>query len=276
MKSFFAAAILFAAVYAAEETTEEHEDHDHEEHAEEVGPVKTAWAAPVAEKSLNALSGEYWTVAGMEGAHTLYVSINGSTDETQGYDVRGWLYNYFAIQRPALQPTDAAARMLAEEEEVAEEVATDSVWDAFTCGQKFTAADGAEAIVADAADRAAYFAVWAADKDFDATTLKSTDYIKEFTADGVKEGSWALDGEPTQKRVGKVYSTSETIMRPFGGNADTFAFKGNETLKVRVGSKGFSSSKYYDWRANDFAIVVLDSATTLAAGAVAIAATLAF
>lgn len=272
MKSIFAAAILFAAAYAMEEEVAAEET----EVAEEVvGPVKTAWVAPTATKSLNALSGNYWTVEGLEGAHSLYVSISGVTDATQAFPANYWIYNYFAVQRPATQP--AAVRRLADEAAAEEEVAAmDSVWDAFTCGQKFKAVDGADAVVADAADRAGYNAAFAYDRVFDAATYTSAQYIAQFNADGVARGSFVHDGEPTQARSGKQYMSEETIMRPFAGSASTFEFKGGETLNVRVGSKGFSANTYYGWRANDFPIIVLDSATALAAGAVALTAALAF
>lgn len=109
----------------------------------------------------------------------------------------------------------------------------------------------------------------------DGDSLNSTAFRKVFQ-DNTSQGSWEATGDAEQSRVSKVFKTKETFKRLYAGKNNSFSFKGGEWLNVRMGTKGFSGSTYYAWRSMESTWYILDSATTLAAGAVALATTLAF
>lgn len=150
MKTVFAAAILFAAAYAMEE---EHSDADHEEEKKVI--LRTDFAFPTAEKSVNKIYGQYWSDVNAAGDLSLYVGFRGETSEGNAFPSSGyWMFNYLAVQRPGVQPAaPAAERRLADEEVEAPAEAQDSVWDALTSGQKMIAKDGDVGRVVEAVNR---------------------------------------------------------------------------------------------------------------------------
>jgi len=282
MKSFFAAAAIFAVAIAAETA---------EETPAVEGPVKTTWSAGASAVTNNvnkaSASGSYWTVAGLLGQHTFYFSATTKTDETVQV-ANTYLFTTISIQKPAAEAAPAA-RMLAEEAAAAEATpAVDSAFDTFVCGQKAPAASvtQAEPLKADALTMKAFMV--ALPESITATGNKNyNDFTATARAADVKTGSWMSAEDSMYTYTGeankKVFTTMDSVKRTFLGNADTFAIKGLDKLVGKVGIVAYPAAlntsgqtSQYRWSESTFDIVVLDSAATLAAGAAVFAAALAF
>jgi len=278
MKSIFAAALLFAAVYAAEDEHDhaEGEEHEHEEEMKNIS-LKTRFVTQVSDNNKAVVSGEYWTKAEEEGAYTFYVDLTATTVVATPLAANAWLYSTVSLQKPAAAAApDAAARFLADAPAAeTTAVAEDSRWDTFVCGQKnVNTTTEAKEPVAD--DMDAYFKSFPAAAPLDTFTTLAT-FKANFTQDTVKAGSFSAAEPSTQSApLDKVFQTNDSIKRSFKGTADTFEFKGKDKLKAQIGSVGYASGNQvanYRWRVQTIDVTVLDSAATMAAGAAVVLAT---
>ena len=144
MRSLFAVAFIAATAFAAEDAAAA--DAAAATPAAEEGPKWTVsqWTAKLdATLNKSTVSGEYWTVPGLEGAHVLNFTSKVVTDSTAKATASNWFFTTYAFQRkaPAAAPAgDGAARMLAEEAAAAP--AVDTLWDTIICGQKLVAVAG--------------------------------------------------------------------------------------------------------------------------------------
>jgi len=191
-------------------------------------------------------------------------------------------------------PPTTATTTTTTAEVAAEPVPVASPWDTFYCGQKLVAIAGEDAKAVQADQMDADFLAFGRETPLTAVTVSSTNttsnnnytlFKGKTTATGVKPGSFKSVSPSTQTNNDGVYTLEDKITRSLRGNVDTFDFKGREKLVAQVGTVAFNSNgttsngqmTNYNWRSQNIDVTVLDSAATVAAGAVVVlAAALAF